>query len=141
MTDLIVFFLIALAILLIYFFIVRPILKTQPVLSDAFKAEAAFLDKVRAKVTGWRTRIVARLLWIAGLLVGLYDQALPFVMGQDWTPLTAKLPSWSLPVGLVLIAMLIERLKKMTKNAPTIITQRDETTGVAQVVNVVKPAG
>jgi hypothetical protein len=38
------------ALALIYFLIVRPILKTQP--APAFAAEASFLDKVRAKLTG-----------------------------------------------------------------------------------------
>jgi len=76
-----------------YIFIVRPILKTQPAFSEAFKAEASFVDKVRAKVVGWRTRIAARLTMLAGLFVGLYDQALPIVTGQDWTPLTAKIPA------------------------------------------------
>ncbi len=68
-----------------YIFIVRPILKTQPAFSEAFKAEASFFDKMRAKVVGWRTRIAARLTMIAGLFVGFYDQALPIITGQDWT--------------------------------------------------------
>lgn len=127
------------AIVLLYLLIVRPLLKTQPVLSGAFKEEAAFFDKVRAKLTGWRTRIVARLLWIGGILVGLYDQILPLVMGQDWTSITSKLPSWSLPVGMVAVAWLIMKLKEMTKNAPVIVTQRNDS-GTPQVVDVVKPA-
>ncbi|MGY3527290.1 hypothetical protein [Bradyrhizobium sp. USDA 4452] len=127
------------ALILIYVFVVRPILKEQPTLSPAFKAEASLWDKVQAKITGWRTRIAARLTVISGILVGLYDQALPLVTGQDWTPLTAKVPAWTLPVGMVLIGMLFGWLRKITDNPPQIVTQKDDS-GEPKVVALVKPA-
>lgn len=123
----------------VYIFIVRPLVKTQPAFSEAFKAEASFFDKLRAKVVGWRTRIAARLTMLAGLFVGLYDQALPIVTGQDWTPLTAKIPAWALPVGMVGVGLLFAYLRRITDNPPHIVTQRDDD-GVAKVVNVIKPA-
>ncbi|MEH2513962.1 TRAP-type C4-dicarboxylate transport system permease small subunit [Nitrobacteraceae bacterium AZCC 1564] len=126
-------------VIAIYVFIVRPILKTQPAFSEAFKAEASFFDKVRAKVVGWRTRIAARLTMLAGLFVGLYDQALPIITGQDWTPLTAKVPAWALPVGMVGVGLLFAWLRKITDNPPQIVTQKDDD-GVAKVVDVIKPA-
>ena len=127
------------ALALVYWFVVRPILKQQPMLSAAFKAEASLWDQFQAKITGWRTKIAARLTVISGLLVGLYDQALPVISGQDWTPLTAKIPAWSLPVGLVLIGMLFGWLRKITDNPPQLITQKDDA-GDPKVVALVKPA-
>lgn len=123
----------------VYIFIIRPILKTQPAFSEAFKAEASFVDKVRAKVVGWRTRIAARLTMLAGFFVGLYDQALPIVTGQDWTPLTAKIPAWALPVSMVGVGLLFAYLRRITDNPPQIVTQKDDN-GVAKVVDVIKPA-
>lgn len=131
--------LVLLALMLIYLFIVRPLLKMQPAFSDAFAAEASFFDKVRAKLVGWRTRIAARLTMLAGLFVGLYDQALPIITGQDWTPLTAKVPAWALPVGMVGVGLLFAWLRKITDNPPQIVTQRDAN-GVAKIVGVVKSA-
>lgn len=131
--------LVLLALMLIYLFIVRPLLKTQPAFSDAFAAEASFFDKVRAKLVGWRTRIAARVTMLAGLFVGLYDQALPIITGQDWTPLTAKVPAWVLPVGMVGVGLLFAWLRKITENPPQIVTQKDDN-GVAKVVGVIKPA-
>jgi hypothetical protein len=125
-------------VIAVYIFIVRPLLKTQPAFSEAFKAEASFFDKVRAKVVGWRTRIAARLTMLAGLFVGLYDQALPIVTGQDWTPLTAKIPAWALPVGMVGVGLLFAYLRGITDNPPQIVTQKDDD-GVAKVVHVIKP--
>lgn len=126
-------------VITVYVSIVRPILKTQLAFSEAFKAEASFFDKVRAKVVGWRTRIAARLTMLAGLFVGLYDQALPIITGQDWTPLTAKVPAWALPVGMVGIGLLFAYLRRITDRPPQIVTQKDDN-GVARVVDVIKPA-
>ncbi|WP_424630746.1 hypothetical protein [Bradyrhizobium sp. SYSU BS000235] len=125
-------------VIAVYFFIIRPILKTQPAFSEAFRAEASFFDKVRAKIVGWRTHIAARLTMLAGLFVGLYDQALPIVTGQDWTPLTAKVPAWALPVSMVGVGLLFAWLRKITDNPPQIVTQKDDN-GVARVVDVIKP--
>lgn len=126
-------------VIAIYITIIRPILKTQPAFSQAFKAEASFFDKVRAKIVGWRTRIAARLTMLAGLFVGLYDQALPIITGQDWTPLTAKVPAWALPVGMVGVGLLFAYLRRITDDPPQIVTQKDDD-GVARVVDVIKPA-
>jgi hypothetical protein len=132
--------LLVLALALVYVLIVRPILQQQPLLSAAFKAEASLWDQVQAKLTGFRTKLAARLLAIAGILVGAYDKLLPLISGQDWTPLTAKLPSWLLPVGTVLIAWLFNWLREITENPPHVIIQKDEK-GVPAVVAIEKPAG
>lgn len=131
--------LVALLLVTVYVFVIRPLLVQQPQLSAAFKAEASFWDKVQAKITGWRTKIAARLTMIVGLFVGLYDQALPFITGEDWTPLTAKIPAWALPVGMVGVGLLFAWLRKITDNAPQIVTQKD-VLGVSKVVDLIKPA-
>src|SRR5215471_14808306 len=122
-----------LAFLLIYILIIRPILKQQPVLSAAFKAEASLWQQLQAKLTGFRTKLTARFLAIAGILVGFHDELLPLVSGQDWTSLTAKLPTWSIPLGMVLIAWLFEKLRHITENPPHVIMQKDDA-GVPKVV-------
>jgi hypothetical protein len=126
-------------LLSIYLGIVRPLLKAQPALSDAFKAEASFVDKARAKLVGWRTRIAARLTVIVGLFVGFYDQALPFITGQDWTPLTAKVPAWALPVGMVGMGLMFAWLRKISDNPPQLVTQVVDPSGVPKVVDIIKP--
>jgi hypothetical protein len=126
-------------VIAIHIFIIRPILKSQPAFSDAFKAEASFFDKARAKLVGWRTRIAARLTMLAGFFVGFYDQALPIITGQDWTPLTAKIPAWALPVGMVGVGLLFAYLRRITDNPPEIVTQKDDN-GTARVVQIIKPA-
>ena len=130
--------LLVVALLLLYVWIIRPILKQQPILSAAFKAEASLWQQLQAKLTGFRTKLTARLLAIAGLLGGFHDELLPHVSGQDWTSLTAKLPTWSIPLGMVLIAWLFDR-RKITENPPHVIVQKDGA-GVPKVVAIEKPA-
>jgi hypothetical protein len=115
----------SITLLLVYILIVRPILRTQPLLAPVFKAEATWWQQFHAKLVGFRTKLTARLLAIAGILVGLYDQLLPYVTGQDWTSLTSKLPSWSLPIGMVLLSWLFDYLRKITANPPHVIVQKD----------------
>jgi hypothetical protein len=52
--------------------IIRPILKQQPILSAASKAGASLWQKLQAKLTGFRAKLAARLLAIAGILVGFH---------------------------------------------------------------------
>lgn len=131
---------VALTLAAVYWFVIRPLLKQQPALSAAFKAEASLGDKIQAKITGWRTRIAARLVMIGGMTVGLYDNALPLIGGQDWAPLKEKIPAWVLPVGMVGVGLLFAWLRKITDNPPQIITQKDDVTGEAKVVSLIKPA-
>jgi hypothetical protein len=126
------------ALLLLYAWIVRPILNQQPLFSAAFKAEASAWQKAQAKLTGFRTKLAARLVAIAGIMVGLYDQVLPLVTGQDWTPLTAKVPAWSIPLGMVVIGYVFHKLREVTENPPHVILQKDDN-GVPKVVAVEKP--
>jgi len=126
--------LISTGLLLGYVMIVRPWLKTLTPLAPAFAAEANFMQKLQARLTGWKTKIAARLTVIAGIIVGLYDQALPLISGQNWTPLTEKLPAWSLPVGMVLLGMVFDYLRKATANPPQVITQKVD--GQPMVVDV-----
>ena len=131
--------LLVVALLLLYVLIIRPILKQQPMLSAAFKAEASLWQQLEAKLTGFLTKLTARLLAIAGVVVGFHDELLPFVTGQDWTSLISKLPAWSIPLGMVLIGWLFDRLRKITENPPHVILQKDDA-GVPKVVAVEKPA-
>lgn len=72
-----------------------------------------------ARVKGWfrhsRTILAARLLHVAAGAVAAHDYALPYVTGQDWTPLSQCVPSWSWPMILVGLAVIFEWLRKVTK--------------------------
>ena len=59
--------------------------------------------------------------------------------GQDWTSLISKLPAWSIPLGMVLMGWLFDRLRKFTESPPHVFLQKDDA-GVPKVVAIAKPA-
>ena len=46
------------AVLLVYVFIVRPFLEQSVALSPVFKEEASLILQLRAKLAGWKTKII-----------------------------------------------------------------------------------
>lgn len=128
----------ALGVVLAYIFLVRPVLVNAPILSTAFKAEQTYFTMLRVKLVGWKTKIAARGISLAGVMVYAYDELLPIVSGQDWTPLNQKLPVWVVPVGLVFIGWLFSYLRKVTENPPQVITQKTDD-GTVHVVAVNLP--
>lgn len=125
------------ALVLVYIFVIRPVLINAPFFSDAFKAEASLWTKVQAYITGWKTKMLARLITIGGVLVGLYDQILPFVSSQDWTPVTAHLPGWVLPVVMMSVGVLFDFMRKVTENPPHLVTVLEA--GQPTVVSIIPP--
>ena len=127
------------SLILAYAVLIRPIVVNAPLLSAAFKEEATLWDKLTVWLSGWKTKIAARFVMLSGMLVGAYDQLLPLATGQDWTPLTSKIPAWTLPVGMVALGWLFSYLRKVTENPSIVVTQRNDD-GDTHVVAVVKPA-
>lgn len=124
-----------------YVVLVRPVIKNAPVFSELFAREASLKQKISAVLVGWRTKLTARFFALGGVLLGLYDLALPIITGQDWSSVTSHMPPWAMPVALTVAGVLFGWLRKITENPPVIVTQRNDD-GVVQVVDVVKtPAG
>lgn len=121
-------------LLLLYIFIIRPVIVNAPVFSTAFKREASLLDCIRIRLLGWKTKIMSRLVMLMGVFVGIY----PFAMGQDWTPITKLLPDWALPVGLMLMGFIFDQLRRATESPIQVVTQKLDD-GAPQVVALIKP--
>lgn len=104
-----------------YWLLLRPILRQRPELAETFARldalEAGWLARMKARLEGWKTVILARIVWLAGALVGLHDFAMPMIAGQDWTPVTAQLPAWAVPLGLLAIGLLFAKLRKISTGA------------------------
>lgn len=105
------------AVVTLYWFGLRPWLRSQPALAGVWvvvdKAEAALWARSR-------TILAARLMWIPGALVGLHDAVA--ALGVDWAPFTTQvlqlvpeayrplLP----PLCAILVGLLFEHLRKLT---------------------------
>ena len=134
-----------LVILLIYLFIIRPILQKQPAFSETFKAEASFFTKLRAKLAGWKTKIAARLVGLGGIIVGL--QTFLQASGVDITPFTTELSNMIpekyrglLVAGSMIgVGLLFTWLRRVTDNPPIVQTSIVDSSGEPKVVAVIPP--
>lgn len=124
-------------LVLAYVFLLRPILVHAPVLSAAYAAEASWFEKLRVKLAGWKTTLVARFFMLASAAVEFYDFVLPLLMGQDWSSVTSQLPGWVTPAVMFFQAVVFAWLRRVTENPPQVITQRMPD-GSVQVVGVNK---
>lgn len=99
-----------------YVFLLRPILRRWSVLAEFWEStdaiETSVFGKVRELFDGLKIKLLARLLWVPGIIVAGYDYALPYITGLDITPITAVLPGWmasALPIAApILVPILID---------------------------------
>ncbi len=106
---------------------------TDP-LVDTIKVSWWF--KVKAFFSHSRTVLVARLYGAAGILVAAHDYLLPFITGQDWTPITAKIPAWVLPVAGLVTNAVFEWLRHLTTQS---LVDNKTDAIVAQIAPPIEP--
>lgn len=70
--------------------------------------------QIKAFFSHSRTILIARLYTVASFIVVAHDYALPFILGQDWTPVTSHFPAWALPLLGVITNILFEWLRHLT---------------------------
>lgn len=92
-----------------YFLILRPIFRS-PDFKSAYERHRNTYDAF----CRFRTIAVAKLIGLGSILVTAYDWVVPIAAGQDWTPITAKLPSWAWPVIMFALSGLFAYLRKTT---------------------------
>ncbi len=106
------------AVGLLYFFVVRPVLRAAPSWTAFYRQAEDVEHSLWARFTGiligLRTVIAARLVTLCGLIVGIHDFILPYVAGVDWAPFTARVPAWSVPLLIVATGALFEWLRRLT---------------------------
>jgi hypothetical protein len=93
------------AALAAFYFLVLPVLRAR--LDNEYV-------KWSTTLTGLRTRLAARFVWLSGAVVGIYDSVLPFATGQDWTPLTSRVPGWVWPLVFLAVGWIFSKLRSMT---------------------------
>ncbi len=109
---LVVFVIVAAALL--YWFVVRPALQARPELKWFYDQADGFWGKVRVQLMGLKSRLLAAVVWVSGVLLMIHDFLLPIVSGIDWTPLTAQVPSWAWPLILLTVNAMFQWFRQLT---------------------------
>tara|TARA_R110000868_G_scaffold13553_1_gene63034 strand:- start:290 stop:694 length:405 start_codon:yes stop_codon:yes gene_type:complete len=97
-----------------YWFLIRPVLRQRSEvagphgISDVFWTNAGFWFK------GLKTKLAAHAVMLVGVLVGMHDFLLPFIISTDMTPLTGKVPAWVWPIVTVAVGALFSYLRTIT---------------------------
>lgn len=109
-----------LAVVAAYYFWVRPVILNikalQPVFKELDQVEAGWRAKLLVAFNGLKTLIFARLIWLPGAILALYD-LVQQEAGQSGINLKDLIPDQYdqyIPLGLFAIGMIIEWLRRIT---------------------------
>jgi hypothetical protein len=108
-----IFVLIIATLVAIYWFWVRPILKTRPAFAELYAQEASFLAALREKVKGIKQKLSSVAVIGASAAVSGYDFLAPIVGGVDVTSIAASIPSWAWPIILIAITATFQFLRNL----------------------------
>lgn len=107
-------FILAIAVILtVYWFWVRPLLKSRPELRELYQREESFFAALREKLKGLKQRLSSVLVIAAGAAISGYDFIEPIVSGVDVTSLSARVPSWAWPLIVISLTALFQFLRNL----------------------------
>lgn len=119
-------------LIIIYWFWVRPILRSRPSLKAFYDAEAGWWAAFSEKFAGIKQKLAGALLAAASIIIELYDFVAPAIGAVDTTPLTSHVPTWAWPIISICAILLLNYLRSLGDK------RNDETVAVladALVVN------
>ena len=97
----------------VYWFWIRPILKSRPELAELYQREESFLAAVREKLKGIKQRLSSAIVIAASAAVSGYDLLEPIVSGVDVTSLTSRVSSWAWPLIVISLTALFQFLRNL----------------------------
>jgi hypothetical protein len=107
------FALIVATLVAIYWFWIRPILKTRPGLAELYAQEESFLAALREKFAGIKQKLSSVAVIGASAAVSGYDFLAPIVGGVDVTSIAASVPSWAWPLILISVTAVFQFLRAL----------------------------
>ena len=97
----------------IYWFWVRPILKTRPAFAELYLREDTILAAFREKFAGIKQKLSSAAVIGASAAVTGYDFFAPIVGGVEVTSIAASIPSWAWPLILISTTALFQFLRNL----------------------------
>jgi hypothetical protein len=107
------FVLIVATLIAIYWFWIRPILKTRPAFAELYNREESFIAALRLKFAGIKQKLSSVAVIGASAAVTGYDFLAPIVGGVDVTSIAASVPSWAWPIILISITAVFQFLRNL----------------------------
>ena len=104
---------IAATLVAVYWFWIRPILKSRPAFRDLYQEEENFFAALRAKFAGIKQKLSSAIVVAASIAVSGYDFIAPIVSGVDVSSISAQVPSWAWPLILISVTALFQFLRNL----------------------------
>lgn len=110
------FVLMAATLVAVYWFWIRPILKSRPAFRELYQKEVDFLVALRAKFAGIKQKLSSAIVIAAGAIVSAYDFLAPIASGVDVSSIAAQVPSWAWPLILIAVTALVQSFRNLADN-------------------------
>jgi hypothetical protein len=107
------FVLVLATLVAIYWFWIRPILKSRPAFHDLYDKEESFFVALREKLKGIKQKLSSAVVITASAAVTGYDFFAPIVSGVDVSSLTSHVPSWAWPLILISVTALFQFFRNL----------------------------
>jgi hypothetical protein len=98
----------------VYWFWIRPILKSRPELRELYQREESLLAALRQKLKGIKQKLSSASVIAASTAVTGYDFLEPVISGVDVTSLTSRVPSWAWPLIVISLTALFQFLRNLS---------------------------
>ncbi len=100
--------LVAATFVAVYWFWIRPILKSRSAFRELYQEEENFLAALRAKFAGIKQKLSSAIVIAASAIVSGYDFFAPIVSGIDVSSIAAQVPSWAWPLILISVTAVMK---------------------------------
>src|SRR3954464_1596904 len=107
------FILMTATIVAVYWFWIRPILKSRPAFAEFYARAESLFAAVREKLKGIKQKLSSVIVIAASAAVSGYDFITPIVSGVDVSSIAAQVPSWAWPLVLICITALFQLLRNL----------------------------
>lgn len=108
------FVLVVATLVAIYWFWIRPILKSRPAFRELYEQEESLFAALREKLKGIKQKISSAIVIAASVAVSGYDFLTPIVSGVDVSSIAAQVPSWAWPLVLISLTALFQFLRNLS---------------------------
>jgi hypothetical protein len=104
---------IAATLVAVYWFWIRPILKSRPTFHELYQEEEKFFAALRVKFAGIKQKLSSAIVIAASVLVSGYDFFAPIVSGVDVSSIAAQVPSWTWPLILIAVTAVMKYFRDL----------------------------
>jgi len=109
-----IFVLMAATIVAVYWFWMRPVLRSRPAFRELYEKEESFFRALREKLKGIKQKLSSALVVAVSAAVAAYDFLAPALSSVDVSLLSAHVPPWAWPLILIFITALLQFLRNLS---------------------------